>query len=60
MLLALAGVALLVALASYDPRDPRSIPPPPARAANLAGLPGAIVADLLLQGFGLAGIAARA
>ena len=54
--LALAGLALLVALACYDPRDP-SLNTATARAAhNLAGGPGALVADLLLQGFGLAGV----
>jgi len=52
--LGLVGLAFLVALASYDPRDP-SLDTATARAAtNLAGPAGATLADLLLQGFGLA------
>ena len=54
LLLGLGAVALLVALACYDPLDP-SLDTATARAAtNLAGPPGAMVADLLLQGFGVA------
>ena len=54
--LALAGMAVLVALACYDPRDP-SLNTATARTAhNLAGQPGALVADVLLQGFGFAGL----
>ena len=54
--LAMLGLALLVALLSYDPRDP-SLNTVTARAtANLAGPLGANVADILLQGFGLAGL----
>ena len=53
--LSLAGVVLLLALATYDPRDP-SLNTATARAAtNLAGPAGAAVADLLLQYFGVAG-----
>ncbi len=49
------GVALLIALITYDPADP-SLNTATARAAsNLGRLPGAIAADLLLQGFGVAG-----
>jgi S-DNA-T family DNA segregation ATPase FtsK/SpoIIIE len=56
MFLAMAGLAMLVAIAWYDPRDP-SLNTATARAAhNLAGNPGALVADLLLQGFGLMGL----
>ena len=33
---------------------PRSIPPPARGPTNLAGAPGAVLADLLIQGFGLA------
>ena len=56
VLLGLAGVALLVALACYNPLDPSfntatSLPP-----NNLAGPIGAIAADLLLQSFGLAAV----
>ena len=54
--LALAGLALLVALASYDAHDP-SLNTATARAArNLAGPQGAVVADMLLQGFGAAAV----
>ena len=54
--LALAALALLVALLSYHSADPsldtaNSLPP-----ANLAGRPGAVAADLLLQSFGVAGV----
>jgi S-DNA-T family DNA segregation ATPase FtsK/SpoIIIE len=53
--LGLFGIALLVALATYDPRDPSLNTATAQRATNLAGPLGAIVADLLLQGFGAAG-----
>ncbi|WP_043338237.1 FtsK/SpoIIIE family DNA translocase [Belnapia moabensis] len=54
-LAALAGLGLLVALASYDPADP-SLSTATARApTNLAGPAGATVSDLLMQGFGWAG-----
>jgi S-DNA-T family DNA segregation ATPase FtsK/SpoIIIE len=53
--LALAGVALLVALACYDPHDPSLNTATARHTANLVGPPGAMAADLLLQGFGLAG-----
>src|SRR5580658_7581056 len=55
LLLAGAGAAVLVALASYQAGDPSLNTATAERAHNLAGPPGAIVADLLLQGFGLAG-----
>ena len=51
----LAGLALLVALASYDPADPSLNTATTRRAANLVGPAGAMLADLLLQGFGWAG-----
>ena len=52
--LGLGGVALLVALACYNPLDP-SFNTATARApTNLAGPVGAIAADLLLQSFGVA------
>jgi S-DNA-T family DNA segregation ATPase FtsK/SpoIIIE len=55
LLAALAGLGLLVALASYDPADP-SLSTATARApTNLAGPAGAMLADLLMQGFGWAG-----
>jgi S-DNA-T family DNA segregation ATPase FtsK/SpoIIIE len=55
LVLGLAGVALLVALASYHSADPSLDTATSGPAANLLGAPGAIAADLLLQGFGLAG-----
>ena len=55
LVLAATGVALLVALGSYNPLDPSLDTATVTRAANLAGPPGAIVADALLQAFGLAG-----
>ena len=55
ILLAMMGLALLIALATYNPLDPSLNTATARHAANLAGQGGAIVADLLLQGFGLAG-----
>ena len=48
------GLLLAAALLSHDPADPslNSVTDRPAR--NLAGLPGAWISDLLLQGFGFA------
>src|SRR5579863_5727264 len=54
-LLGLLGLALLVALACYDPRDPSLNTATSRHTTNLAGPVGAIVADLLLQGFGVVG-----
>lgn len=53
--LGLGGLVLLVALGSYDPRDPSFDTATVRHAGNLMGSFGATVADLLLQGFGLAG-----
>jgi S-DNA-T family DNA segregation ATPase FtsK/SpoIIIE len=53
--LALLGVATLVALVTYNPLDPSLNTATARHATNLVGLPGAAIADLLLQGFGLAG-----
>ena len=53
--LGLAGLAILVALATYDPRDPSLNTATTRHASNLAGPVGAALADVLLQGFGLAG-----
>ena len=53
--LGLLGLALLVALASYNPADPSLDTATRAASTNLAGPVGAVVADLLLQGFGVAG-----
>jgi S-DNA-T family DNA segregation ATPase FtsK/SpoIIIE len=54
--LAAAGVTLLVALVTYDTHDPSLNTATAQRAHNLAGPPGALIADLLVQGFGLAGV----
>jgi DNA segregation ATPase FtsK/SpoIIIE, S-DNA-T family len=56
LLLGALGLALLIALATYDPRDPSLNTATSRHVTNLAGPPGAIVADLLLQGFGAAGV----
>jgi S-DNA-T family DNA segregation ATPase FtsK/SpoIIIE len=53
--LGLLGLALLVALASYDPRDPSPDTATARAAGNLAGPLGATLSDILLQGYGLAG-----
>src|ERR1700748_3581060 len=55
LVLGLLGLALLVALACYDPRDPSLNTATSRHATNLAGPVGAVLADLLLQGFGMAG-----
>ncbi|WP_428377416.1 DNA translocase FtsK [Lichenicoccus sp.] len=52
--LALASITALVALVSYTARDPSLDTATSAAPSNLAGAPGAILADLLIQGFGLA------
>jgi len=54
--LALAALALLVALGSYHPADPSFNTATAQPPHNLGGLPGAAAADLLLQGFGIAGL----
>src|SRR4051794_31052604 len=54
--LGLLGLAVLVALASYDHRDPSLNTATSQSTHNLFGQAGAMLADLLLQGFGLAGI----
>jgi S-DNA-T family DNA segregation ATPase FtsK/SpoIIIE len=55
LVLGLLGLALLVALACYDPRDPSMNTATMRHVSNLAGPVGAVLADLLLQGFGVAG-----
>jgi S-DNA-T family DNA segregation ATPase FtsK/SpoIIIE len=55
ILVGLAGLTLLVALVSYHPADPSFDSVTDARALNLAGPAGADIADILLQGFGIAG-----
>jgi S-DNA-T family DNA segregation ATPase FtsK/SpoIIIE len=56
LIVGLAGLTLLVALVSYHPQDPSfDTASDGARVLNLAGPAGAGTADLLLQGFGIAG-----
>ena len=55
VLLGLAGIAVLVSLVTYDVSDPSLNTATARSASNLAGWPGAVVADVLLQGFGAAG-----
>ncbi len=56
VVLGLAAIALLLALASYDPSDPSLDSASGAAVHNLAGPVGAWLADFLLQGFGLAAL----
>jgi S-DNA-T family DNA segregation ATPase FtsK/SpoIIIE len=49
------GLAIAAALISYRPQDPSFNSATDIVPQNLAGLPGAYFADLVLQGFGLAG-----
>ncbi len=53
---AIGALLLLVALASYNPHDPSFNTATSRPATNLAGLPGAFVADVLLQCFGAAAL----
>jgi S-DNA-T family DNA segregation ATPase FtsK/SpoIIIE len=55
LLLGLLGLAILVALVTYDPRDPSLNTATTRHAGNLAGPVGATIADMLLQGFGVFG-----
>jgi DNA segregation ATPase FtsK/SpoIIIE, S-DNA-T family len=56
LLLGLFGLAILVALATYDPRDPSLNTATTRHVSNLAGPGGAMLADMLLQGFGVVAI----
>jgi len=56
LLLGLVGLIVLIALASYDARDPSLNTATTRHANNLAGTGGAVMADILLQGFGIAGL----
>ncbi len=56
LVLGVAGLCVLVALASYHAGDPSFDTASSVPVRNLAGPVGAAVADLLLQGFGLAGV----
>jgi len=49
-----AALGLSAALVSYSPRDPSFDTASAALPGNLVGLPGAVAADLLIQGAGLA------
>jgi hypothetical protein len=53
--LGLAAIVFLLALVSYDTADPSLDTATAREASNLVGPTGAITADVLLQGFGLAG-----
>jgi S-DNA-T family DNA segregation ATPase FtsK/SpoIIIE len=53
--MALVALTVLLALVSYNPADPSFDTSSTAHTANLAGPAGAALADLLLQGFGIAG-----
>ena len=55
LLLGLLGLAILVALATYDPRDPSLNTATTRHVRNMAGPGGAMLADMLLQGFGIVG-----
>ena len=52
--MAMGAIAVLVALATYNPRDPSMNTATSRATTNLAGPPGAYLADALLQGFGAA------
>jgi S-DNA-T family DNA segregation ATPase FtsK/SpoIIIE len=54
--LAVLALLLLAALGSYNPADPSFDTATAGPVHNLAGPPGADAADLLLQGFGVAGV----
>jgi S-DNA-T family DNA segregation ATPase FtsK/SpoIIIE len=56
-LLFLTSAAALVALATYNSADPSFDSATGASASNLLGRFGAIAADLMLQGFGIAALA---
>ena len=53
--MAVAGVTLIVALVTYNPRDPSLNTATSQHATNLVGPAGSVLADFFLQGFGLAG-----
>jgi DNA segregation ATPase FtsK/SpoIIIE, S-DNA-T family len=56
LVLGLLGLAVLVALATYDPRDPSLNTATTRHVSNLAGAGGAMLADILLQGFGVVAV----
>ena len=56
LLLGISGVSLALALATYDPADPSYDTATIGPVHNIAGHPGADIADLLFQWFGAAGV----
>ncbi|MGI4745313.1 MAG: DNA translocase FtsK 4TM domain-containing protein [Janthinobacterium lividum] len=54
--LAAIAIAMLVALVSYNPRDPSPDTATMVQPSNMAGPVGAAFADLMLQYFGVAGL----
>ncbi|HQT76455.1 MAG TPA: DNA translocase FtsK 4TM domain-containing protein, partial [Rhodopila sp.] len=56
LVLGLLGLGILVALATYNPQDPSLNTATTRHVTNLAGQGGAVLADILLQGFGVAGV----
>ncbi|HEX2943778.1 MAG TPA: DNA translocase FtsK 4TM domain-containing protein [Rhodopila sp.] len=56
LVLGLLGLGVVVALATYNPQDPSLDTATTRHVTNLAGPGGAVLADILLQGFGVAGI----
>jgi S-DNA-T family DNA segregation ATPase FtsK/SpoIIIE len=54
--LSLAGLAMLLALAAYQPGDASLNTAAGGATRNIAGPPGAAFADAMLQGFGLAAV----
>lgn len=56
LLLGLVGLAVLVAMATYDPRDPSLNTATSRHVGNLVGPVGAVLSDILLQGFGVVAV----
>ncbi|HTZ69058.1 MAG TPA: DNA translocase FtsK 4TM domain-containing protein [Acetobacteraceae bacterium] len=56
LLLAMGGIGMLLALATYNPRDPSLNTATSEPVSNIAGPAGSVLADFLLQGFGLAAV----
>ena len=54
--IAVGAATLIVALATYNPRDPSLNTATSQHATNLVGPIGSVLADFLLQGFGVAGM----
>ena len=56
LMLGIAGIALGLALCTYSPADPSFDTATIGPVRNVAGHPGADIADILFQWFGLAGV----